>query len=1134
MRFSIERKVTLALGCALLLLSVLGVVAAAGAARAFVVVTATLAFTSVAVALAWARRDFGRRQKLEADWRQRSEEQEARVAERTAELQQTKASWQASEKRSAEIIATAMDGILTMDEQGRIVSVNAAAEHMFQRPAAELIGQPVEQLMPERFRAGHAERVRAFGASGQTSRNLKSLSTIYGVRAGGGEFPIEASISQVSAGGQKLFTAILRDVTERRRVEQLLQERIELEGRLAKILHATPGVIYSFRLRPDGGMCIPFASPASESLHGFRPAELVEDASVMFTRVHEEDIADLRASIVASAQSLTPWHKVFRFVHPQRGEVWAEGFSVPEREPDGGTLWHGTINEITDHKRTEERLRYQLYLLKSITDKAAECIFVTDTEGRVTFVNPEAERVFGFAVVDLLGVSLHQRIHHHHPDGREFPESECPLQGPMLAMEGRRNQEAVFFRKDGTPISVLCSSAPLEVDGRRLGVVLVVRDIGERKQAEEALRASHAQLETAQELAEMGSFQVDLRTMALTASRPLCRLLDLDPESPPRRLERLIEFVHPEDRLRFFVRQRRGQAKGRVESFDFRSNPVLGPLRHFAAVFDLETDGEGAATGYTGTILDISERRQAEASLRESEERLRQIASTLREAMWLVDSQTQRVLYVNQSFERICGRTCAEFYENPDAFNEIIHPDDRDRVLRAYFNGASVGAMEERHRIIRPGGEVRWVQGRTVPVKNSAGETYRIASVLEDVTKRVEAERLQRSLEEQLRQAQKMEAIGTLAGGIAHDFNNVLAGILGSVELARMEIPSDHPAQQFLQPIFVASNRARELVQQILTFSRRQDSEKVLMQLQPIVTECVKLLRSTIPAMVRITYHVDRKCGPVQADPIQIHQVMMNICTNAWHALPQQDGHIDVTLTEQEVDALRADRHPDLRPGPYARLAITDNGHGMEAAVLQRIFEPFFTTKPSGKGTGLGLSVVHGIIKAHKGAILVESEPSRGTVFHVYLPVQAIPAAEPASPPKELAQGRGERILFVDDEQNLAAVTEKDLTRIGYRVTRFSRSVEALGHFRAHPDEYDLVITDLAMPGMSGTDLAAAILQQRGGLPILLISGFVDPVVQETAHVIGIREVLNKPLSIEALSEAVGRALAGVVPSGNG
>jgi PAS domain S-box-containing protein len=828
-----------------------------------VIVGTVLAFGLVGWTLLLLKRDFVGRRQAEELLRRINDELEARVQDRTAALRQTNESLRASEGRLAGIIGSAMDGIITVDDQQRILLFNAAAEKMFGYPAADLLGQPLNRLIPERFQKAHTEQVGAFGRTHVTRRSLGELGSLLGLRSTGEEFPIEASISQIESGGQKLFTVILRDITE-------------------------------------------------------------------------------------------------------------------------------------------------------------------------------------------------------------------------------------------------------------------------RKLAAQALQASLARLETAQELAQMGSFEVDLSSWHVHASRPMCRLLGMNPESPPPTLQELIEFVHPEDRVHFVSQQRRPEPGDRVEAFDFRSNPSRGSLRYFAAVFDLVTNAEGVPTGYTGTILDITERKQAEAGLRESEERLRQITSSLRDAIWLVEAQTQRVLYVNQSFERICGRTCAEFYQNPDAFNELIHPDDKDRVLRAYFNGASVGALEERHRIVRPDGEVRWVQGRTVPVKNEAGETYRIASLLEDVTKRVEAERLQRSLEEQLRQAQKMEAIGTLAGGIAHDFNNVLAGILGSAELARMEVPADHPAQQFLQPIFLACHRARDLVQQILTFSRRRGSEKMLLELQPIVSECVKLLRSTIPAMVKITFQVDSNCGPVRADPSQVHQVIMNICTNAWHALPPNDGHIDVTLAGEFIGDEAADRHPDLRPGEYVRLSVTDNGHGMDAATQQRIFEPFFTTKPSGQGTGLGLSVVHGIIKAHQGAIVIQSEPGKGSTFHIYLPAQTATQAEAPTPPKALAQGAGQRILFVDDEQNLAAVTEKVLTRIGYAVTRCCQSDEALERFRRTPADFDLLITDLAMPGMSGTDLAAAVLQMRANIPIVLISGFVDPAVRETAHRIGIREVLHKPFAIETLSEAVGRALAGV------
>ena len=1092
-----------------------------------VLVGAFLVILMVAWAWAMVNQDTLGRRRAEELLRAANDQLEAGVRDRTAALSRSLASLTESEARLAGIISSAMDGIITVDGALRIVLFNEAAEKLFQRRAPEMIGQPLDVLIPERYRGLHQELMRRFGETDITRRAVGTQEAIYGLRADGEEFPIEASISQLQFGGGRLFSVILRDITDRHRAEQVLRERAALETRLSKIVATAPGVLYAFRLAPDGAQSFPFVSPTVVHLLGLHPEELARSAEPSLAMIHPDDADRVRANILKSARELTPWREEYRVSHPRRGELWLEGNSIPERETDGGTLWYGVLRDISDRKLAEQQIRYQFQLLKGITDRAAECIFVTDLNGRVTFANPEAERVFGFPLEELVGESLHEMIHHHHPDGQPFPPEDCLLEHGQVSRQSVRNQELSFFRKDGSPVPTLCSTASLEVGSRPVGVVLVARDISDLKRAESALRLSNAQLEAAQELAGMSSFEVDLATQRIAWSRPSARLIGFDPARPPATLSEFLDYIHPADRGLFGGRNPNWLQGVRLEAFDFRSNPERGMVRHFAAIVDLVADGAGRPSKCKGTILDVTQRHRTDVALRESEERLRQIAATLRDAIWLVDSQTQQVLYVNPAFETICGRTCDEFYRNPEVFNELIHPEDKERVLRAHFNGASLGAIEERHRIIRPDGALRWVQSRTVAVKNEAGESYRIASIIENVTKRVEAEHLQRSLEEQLRQAQKMDAIGTLAGGIAHDFNNVLAGILGSVELAQMEISPEHSAQQFLQSIHFASNRARELVQQILTFSRRQEGEKMLLELQPIVGECVKLLRSTIPAMVRITNFVELTCPPVMADPIQIHQVIMNICTNAWHALPAANGHIEVRLQCQTVSDTVASQHTDLEAGEYVCLKITDNGHGMDLATQQRIFEPFFTTKPSGKGTGLGLSVAHGIIKSHQGAIQVESAPGQGATFTVYLPAQPVSSSEEPAPPRKLTPGQGERILFVDDEQNLAAVTEKVLTRIGYAVTRFNRAEFALEKFREAPGQFELVITDLAMPGMSGLDLASALFQVRADLPILLISGFADQPVHEAAKVIGIREVLMKPLSIEALSDAVTRALAG-------
>ncbi len=528
-------------------------------------------------------------------------------------------------------------------------------------------------------------------------------------------------------------------------------------------------------------------------------------------------------------------------------------------------------------------------------------------------------------------------------------------------------------------------------------------------------------------------------------------------------------------------------------------------------------DAEGRVTGASGVARDITERKLAELELRHREEYFRSLIEYASDLITLVDEEgniqfqspsIKRVL--NLKPETVTGRNISEF----------VHPEDLPRfsaiIRRALANPDSPVAVECRMQHQDGAWHLFAAIGRSLP-HDLDGK--RVVFNSRDIT-------ASRNLEEQLLQAQKMEAIGTLTGGIAHDFNNMLAGILGSAELVREDLGPTHPSQEFVQSIVTAAQRARELVQQILTFSRRRESEKRVLPLQPIVGECSKLLRSTIPAMVKITHFIEPHCPPVLAVPTQIHQVIMNICTNAWHALPETGGHIDICLRSVEADATLVSRHPELHTGAYVCLAVTDNGHGMDAATQKRIFEPFFTTKPDSKGSGLGLSVVKGIIKSHHGTILVESEPGRGTTFQIYLPARTTNRKESSQPALAIPHGRGERILFVDDEPIVGRPTEEFLKRLGYAVTRCEQSEEALARFRQTPQDFDLIITDWAMPGMSGTELVLAMQEVRPDIPMLLISGFVGPSVEKTAKTMGFGEVLVKPVNPELLAQAVDLVLS--------
>ena len=383
----------------------------------------------------------------------------------------------------------------------------------------------------------------------------------------------------------------------------------------------------------------------------------------------------------------------------------------------------------------------------------------------------------------------------------------------------------------------------------------------------------------------------------------------------------------------------------------------------------------------------------------------------------------------------------------------------------------------------------------------------------------VEAEK--RQLENQLRQSQKMEAIGTLAGGIAHDFNNVLSIILGNAELALADMSSEHAAHLNLERILTASLRAREMIQQLLSFSRKEESGRKPLRLNSVITESLKLMRASLPTNISIERDICATECTTIADATQIHQIMLNLCTNAAHAMEPGGGVLTIRLDPVTLDSAAA-VDADLPPGNYARLVVADTGHGIEKDIIDRIFDPYFTTKETGKGTGMGLSVVHGIIKGSGGAIRAFSGPGRFTEFHLYLPrVDAVIDAEPSIFNQQHLPGGHEHILIVDDEEMLVDMMQQVLEQLGYTVSAYTDSADALKAFLACPRVYDLLITDMTMPGMTGTSLAKAVKAVRNDLPIILCTGFNEQISQENAQSLGIQSLIMKPVGMQQLAETI-------------
>jgi PAS domain S-box-containing protein len=401
----------------------------------------------------------------------------------------------------------------------------------------------------------------------------------------------------------------------------------------------------------------------------------------------------------------------------------------------------------------------------------------------------------------------------------------------------------------------------------------------------------------------------------------------------------------------------------------------------------------------------------------------------------------------------------------------------------------------------------------------------RVVVVYEDITEKKQAENEKKILEAQLGQAQKMEAIGTLAGGIAHDFNNILGAVLGNIELALLEIKKDSHLRRYLERTLKAIERAVDLVRQILTFSRQGEHERRPLIINPVIKEAMKLLRATLPAKIEIRQNVSYDKYIVIVDPTQIHQVIMNLCTNAAHAMRETGGILEISLSHIDISLEVPLYLPKLPPGPYLELVVRDSGHGVEPDIMDKIFDPFFTTKGAGEGTGMGLAVVYGIVKSCGGEIRVESEPGNGTAFFVYLPI-VIDKNVSSEEEHRVSIPRGqERILFVDDEEDIAQLTEDILSRLGYKVITEVSSLVALRVFRAKPDLFDLVITDMNMPNMTGIELAQDMLKVRPDIPIILCTGFSESVTPEKIKSLGIRELIMKPIVMRQLAETIRQVL---------
>ena len=570
---------------------------------------------------------------------------------------------------------------------------------------------------------------------------------------------------------------------------------------------------------------------------------------------------------------------------------------------------------------------------------------------------------------------------------------------------------------------------------------------------------------------------------------------------------------------------------GHTWTLSVRSRPEFE--RHYsgdsARIIAIAGSGLSAALALLTWLL-VTGRERAHATaramtrqLRVSAERYRRIVETADEGIWTVDAKGH-TSFVNPKLQQLLGYRADEMLGRP--FSDFMDDGGHTPI-------EGPGRQQPALRLRRRDGSDLWATLSTSAITDADGRHAGVLAMVTDVTERHQAEARRAVLEAQLRQSQKMEAIGTLAGGIAHDFNNILAAILGNVALLRQDLGTDHAALDRLAQIGQAGDRARSLVQQIVAFSRSQPQALVVQPLRPLLEETMALLRSTLPTLVELEARFSDVPLHIGADATQFQQVLMNLCTNAWHALRGSTGRIVIGLDAVVVDAEMAQRLDGLAgltgltPGPHAHVWVADDGCGMDEATRQRAFEPFFTTKPVGQGTGLGLSVVHGIVASHHGAITLRSAPGEGSSFDMYFPLaEPVAAPPPPAAAPAVAPGRGEHVLYVDDDAVMGLMVESLLQRSGYRVTCLADPREALARLRADAGIFDVVVTDFNMPELSGLDLARELRGIRPGLPVIVTSGYVSDSLRAEVQRAGVRYVMQKEYTLEQLGGVVQRALA--------
>jgi two-component system, cell cycle sensor histidine kinase and response regulator CckA len=893
------------------------------------------------------------------------------------------------------------------------------------------------------------------------------------------------------------FIAVKRDITERKQIEEQLRlsdEILRHVGAIVLVLDSTGQITY--------------ANPFVKTVLGYEPEELLGDGWWKKSRIEDADAVREKDHVDAAlheaiAISSNPYERrVFHRDGTERMILW--------RDTRLGDQLIGVGHDITNLKLAENAFRESEEKFRALLDSTAEAIYGLDLNGNCTFCNPASVHMLGHsAQEELLGKNMHDAIHHSRRDGTPYPVEECPIFKAFTDGQPYHVDDEVLWRADRTHFPAEYWSYPVRKEGRIVGSVVTFLDITERKRAEQRLQASEEKYRILFERNPQPMWVYDAASLRFLAVNQAA--IDHYGYSRSEFLSMTLKDIRPIEEAPAMLQSAFGP-RGDVARAGVRKHRTKDGRTIFVEVTDCRIEFEGQPASLV-LANDVTEKKHAEEELHESEEKYRQLIENASYGIFR-STLDGRLLGVNPAFVAMLGYTSREEVLQLNLETDVYHDaNERKDIQRSYGSDARRVAAEVVFKR-KDGGLIKTkTNGRLIPAHDGRPQCFEVMA--EDVTQ-------QRSLEDQFRQAQKMEAVGRLAGGIAHDFNNVLMIVNSYVELIMRHLSPDSAIQSYAEHIVQAVKKAASLTNQLLAFSRKQMLQPTVLDLHAVVSDIGKMLPPMLGEDIEMTIVAEPGLGSVFADRAQIEQVLMNLAVNARDAMPN-GGKLQIDLRNATVDRQYMQRHPQIVPGSYVVLAISDTGIGIDSATQTKIFEPFFTTKEVGKGTGLGLSTVYGIVKQTGGFVWVYSEPGLGTTFKIYLPRvygNAIATSEPTSEDKREYSGDNETVLLVDDEPEVRCATREFLEGKGYRILEAENGAGALAVCTAYQGSIQVLVTDLIMPSMRGPELASKVSELHPEISTVYMSGYTDR--SQDIEGLGPDAVfLQKPFSLNTLVQKI-------------